>query len=218
MSLPDSVAGAQLATGSFRVAWLAYLDFNGDPLRVTTAGFPIAFSGTGDPDLDGLTYSAVKPELVQVTDVRNAEGGSDTLSFTLSGIVGPNTDLLNILGNPALWRGRSARLWSVIYDEAGVQKGAVWPVYTGRMSAMQILGDPSSQTVKLDAESYLSSLKRASGRTYLDQSQFDAADNTAALKIGVANGKLRGVQFQYNLATSLQKWRDDMFDKIGLFS
>lgn len=193
MSLPDSAAGAQLAQGAFAIAWMAYLDFSGDPVRVTTAGRAVSVTGSGDADMDGYTFDAVDPSLVSVGEVKNAEGGSDTLTFTLSGIVGPDTDLLNIIGDTSLWRGRPARLWAAIYDESGAQQGAVWPVYTGRMSAIQIVGDPSQQTVKLDVESYLASIKQASGRTYLDQATFDPVDNTAALKIGVANGATSGV-------------------------
>jgi hypothetical protein len=193
MSLPDATAGAQLASGSFAIAWLAYLDFYGDPVRAATSPRSLSFTTTGDPDLDGQTFIAVDPSLISVTNVRNAEGGSETVSFTLSGIVGPDTDLLNIIGDASLWRGRSARLWAVIYDESGTQQGAIWPIYTGRMSAVQIVGDPSQQTVKLDVESYLAALKEASHRTYQDQSSFDPLDNTAALKVGVANGATKGV-------------------------
>ncbi len=193
MSLPDSTAGAQLASDYFRLALIAFLDFSGDPVRATTAGVSLSFTSTGDTDLDGHTFDAVDPSMVSVGAVKNADGGSDTLSFELSGIVGPDTDLLNLIGNPSLWQGRSARLWAAIYDETGTQQGAIWPIYTGRMSAVQIVGAPDSQTVKVDVESYLASLKQASGRTYLNQSTYDAADNTAALKVGVANGARKGV-------------------------
>lgn len=192
MALPDALAGAQLASGYFNVAWLAWLDFDSDPVRVTTAGNSLVLAGTGDAELDG-TFDAVDPSLVGVTEVHNKEGGAETLSFTLSGIVGPDTDLLNVLGNAALWRGRTARLWAAVYDAAGVQQGAIWPFYTGRMSALQIVGEPSGQTVKLDVESYLASLTKASGRSYLDQPQYDGNDNTAALTIGIANGSTKGI-------------------------
>lgn len=192
MALPDALAGAQLASGYFNVALLAWLDFDGDPVRVTTAGNSLVLAGTGDAELDG-TFDAVDPSLVGVTEVHNKEGGAETLSFTLSGIVGPDTDLLNVLGNPALWRGRTARLWAAVYDAAGVQQGAIWPFYTGRMSALQIVGEPSGQTVKLDVETYLASLTKASGRSYLDQPQYDGNDNTAALTIGIANGSTKGI-------------------------
>ncbi|MFA7505299.1 MAG: hypothetical protein WCZ28_11415 [Burkholderiaceae bacterium] len=193
MSLPDATAGATIASGSFSPAWMAFLDFAGDPVRATTAPYSLTVASSGDPELDGYTFDAVDPTMVSVGDVKNAEGGSETLTFMLSGIVGPDSDLLNTVGDTSLWRGRTARLWAVIYDEAGVQQGAIWPVYTGRMSALQIGGSPSAQTVKLDVENYLASLKQASGRTYLGQKSFDPIDNTAALTIGVANGATKGV-------------------------
>lgn len=194
MSLPDATAGAQLSSSSFSPAWLAYLDFDGDPVRVTTARASITIAGSGDAELDGFTFDAVDPTVVGVGDIKNSEGGSETLLYSLSGIVGPDSDLLNVLGDPSLWQGRTARLWAIIYDEAGVQQGAIWPVHTGRMSAMRILGEPSAQTVSVEVENYLASLKEASGRTYLDQNQFDPEDNVAALTIGVANGKTKGVR------------------------
>lgn len=193
MALPDATAGAQLASGFFDPWWIGFLDFDGDPVRVTTAPTSLAMSGTGDPDLDGHTFTAVSPSLVRVGDVRNAVGGSDTLTCLLSGIVGPDSDLLNTVGDTTLWRLRLARLWAIIHNQSGAQQGAVWNYYTGRMSALTIIGSPTEQTVRLDIENYLASLKRASGRTYLDQASFDAADNTAALTIGVANGTLKGV-------------------------
>lgn len=198
MSLPDSTASAALASASFQVAWLAWLDFDGDPVRATTAGRSLAMSGTGDADLDGYTFDAVDPTMVSVSDVKNKEGGSETITFTMSGIVGPDTDLLNIIGDKSLWQGRTARLWAIIYDEAGTQQGAIWPIYTGRMSGVQFAGDPSSQTIALDVESYLAYMKQASGRTYLDQAQFDPIDNTASLKLVAANGSKDGANKAYD--------------------
>jgi len=202
MSLPDSTAGAQLASSGFQVAWLAWLDFDGDPVRATTAGRSLAMSGTGDADLDGYTFDAVDPTMVTVSDVKNKEGGAESLTFTMSGIVGPDTDLLNIIGDRSLWQGRTARLWAIIYNEAGTQQGAVWAVYTGRMSGVEITGTPESQTIILDVESYLAYMKQPSGRTYLDQSQFDPDDNTASLKISAANGSKDGAAKAYSAGTS----------------
>ena len=193
MAGPDTAAAAQLGREFFTAAWIAYLDFQGDPVRATTARVSLSFAATGDADLDGHSFDAVDPSLIGIGDIKSAESGSETLPFTLSGIVGPDSDLLNIVGDTSKWRGRTARLWAVIYDQNGTQQGAVWPIYTGRMSALQIVGAPDSQTVKLDVENYLASLKQASGRTYLDQALFDPGDNTASLMIGVANGATKGV-------------------------
>lgn len=193
MALPDSTAGAQIASGAFFPAWVGFLDIVGDPVRATTATVSLSFSSTGDSDLDGQTYIAVDPTMVGVTPFQNKEGGSETLTVSLSGIVGPDSDLLNAIGNKANWQGRTARFWAVIYDPDGVQKGAVWNIYTGRMSAARINAMPDNQIVEIDIENYLASLKEASGRTYLDQEKFDPNDYTPRLKIAVANGATKGV-------------------------
>jgi hypothetical protein len=56
------------------------------------------------------------------------------------------------------------------------------------MSVPKIVGDQTSQTISLDVESYIGFLGQASGRTYLDQDQFDPADKSAELAIAIANG------------------------------
>lgn len=193
MSLPDATASAQLASGSVFPAFVGWLDIDTDPVRVTTSGVDITFSGTGDDDLDGFTYSAVDPSVVGVSAILNKEDGAETVTLSLSGIVGPDTDLLNLIGDKSKWQGRTVRLWGIIRNAAGTQQGAVWPFFTGRMSAVRINGEPTQQTIEMDVETYLASLTSASGRTYLDQSLFDPADETAELKIGAANGATKGV-------------------------
>ena len=198
--LPDSTAGAQLQT-DFIPAWVCYLDIDGDELRVTTAPNSLSFSGTGDDDLDGETYSAITPSLVNVGQVKNQEGGSETLTVSLSGIVGPDTDLLNAIGDTSVWQGRPARLWCVIYSPAMVQQGAVWAFYTGRMSSVRLSGSPDNQTVEMDIENYLAALKQASGRTYMDQSKFDSGDLSAKYKLATANGFTKGAVNQSAVVT-----------------
>lgn len=203
MSLPDATAGTQLLT-DFIPAWVCFLDVSGDEVRVTTAANSLTFSSTGDADLDGFTYSAISPSVVNVGPVANKEGGSDTLTVSLSGIVGPDTDLLNAIGDTTLWRGRSARLWAVIYNPSMVQQGAVWAYYTGRMSSIRLSGAPDNQTVEMDIENYLASLKQASGRTYMDQDKFDAGDLSSKLKIACANGFTKGAA---NVSGISDQWR-----------
>lgn len=209
MALPDATAGAAL-TGDFVPAWVAYLDIVGDPVRVTTAPYSLSFSGTGDSDLDGQNYSAVDPSLVSIGAVKNQEGGSETLTCSLSGIVGPDTTLLNVIGNVTNWRGRTARLWCVVFSPSGAQQGAVWAFYTGRMSALRIRGAPSDQTVEMDIENYLASLKQASGRTYMDQAKFDSGDLSARLKIAAANGATKGV-----VSTAATPWTRGSYDDLA---
>lgn len=188
MSRPDAAASAALDAPVIRPVFFCYLDIVGDPLRACTAGRSYSFSGTGDPDLDGFSFDGVDPTVVDIGPVRNKDGGADSVTAKLSGIVTLDADLLNIVGNKANWQGRTARLWRMIRDENGDQRGAVQHYYTGWMTSLAIGGSPESQTINLTIESYLAAFSKASGRTYLDQETFDPGDLSARAAIAVANG------------------------------
>lgn len=179
---------AMLGADVVRPPFLAWLDIVGDPVRATTWETSLRLTGTGDPDLDGLLYSAVSPVMGSISGVKRATGGAETVTATLSGIVGPNSDLLNILGDETKWKGRLARLWFLTLNEAGDRVGAVVPYYTGRMVGFSISGSAIMQTAKITIESYLASLTAASNRTYLDQGDFVTGDSSASLTLAVANG------------------------------
>jgi len=184
---PDLAGQAALGQPIVRPRWFAFMDFVGDPLRATTWAAPVAFAGTGDPDLDGFTFEAVLPELVDVGVPQFSISGSETVSVSLSGLVGPNSDLLNIMGDETRWRGRSARLWQAVYDEAGAQQGVVWSFYTGWMSSFSIAGTENAQTVAVDIEGYLASLTPASNRTYLNAREYDPQDASAEAALAAMN-------------------------------
>ena len=188
MGRPSNSAVTALNGSYIKPAFICYLDILGDPVRVTTWPADLTFSNTGDPDLDGYTFGALRPEFIDITEVKFQEGGSETVTARLSGLILPNNDLLNILNVEANWRGRVARLWQAIYNEDEVQQGAFWNYYTGRMVGMPISGSPDEQTVELTIETYLASLSGASNRTYLDQADFDPADTSAEAAIAIANG------------------------------
>lgn len=188
MARPDASAVAGLAAPVVKPAFIGFLDILGDPVRVTTWGASLTFSGTGDPDLDGYSYSAVNPQLVDIGPVKQAEGGSDTVTASLSGLIAVDSGLMTLIGDPANWRGRVARLWLGIHDEDEVQQGAIWAYYTGRMVAIAIRGGPEAQTIEVQIENYLATLSTASNRTYLDQSYFDPGDLSAEAAVAIANG------------------------------
>jgi len=188
MAGPDATAIAALDADYLKPAFVCYLDILGEPIRATTWPADLTFSGTGDPDLDGNTFEAIRGDVVKVGEVRNQEGGAETLTISLSGLILPDNDLLNALNDEANWRGRVIRLWQAIYNENDVQQGAYWNYYTGRMVDIPIVGDVGEQTIELQCESYLASLTSASNRTYLDQEEFDPLDFSAAAAIAIANG------------------------------
>lgn len=188
----DATAKAALAGSVVRPLYFCFLDIVGQPFRVTTANADVTFSGTGDADLDGQTFSAISPEVVDVGDVVHSEGGSETLVCSLSGLLNGDADTLATIGNKANWQGRKARLWVWIHDEAGAAQGAVAPYYTGYMVSIEIEPSPDSQVIRLQIENYLAALNEASMRTYLGQKTFDATDLAPQAMLAAANGARRG--------------------------
>jgi hypothetical protein len=188
VSRPDATAQSALGQPAIRPAFVAWLDVLGDTLRATTWAYDLTFSGTGDPDLDGFSFTALDPQFVNVGPVKSARSGSDTVTVSLSGIIGPDSALLNLLGNPANWRGRTARLWQGIYSVDGVQQGGFWPYFTGTMSSMRLRGAKDAQAVDLQIETYLAILAPPSNRTYLDQKVYDPDDRASEVLLPIANG------------------------------
>lgn len=188
MSRPDVTAAAALDAEVIRPVFFAYLDILNDPLRVNTSGRTLVPTGTGKPNFDGFTFDGISPRVVDISPVRVKSGGSDTVTATLSGIVGLDDELLGVIGDPANWQGRLAQLWRMIRDEDGVQQGGVQHYYTGYMMALSIGGTPQSQTITVSIEGYLAALSQASNRSYLDQELFDPGDLSARASLAIANG------------------------------
>lgn len=189
----DATAASALEQEVVHPAFFAFIDVQGDPIRVTTAGYNVIFSGTGDPDLDGHEFSAVDPRVVEIGEVSHRDGGSETLTCSLSGILELDEETLDNIGDKAKWQGRLLRLWMLVRDRDGTQLGGVVPYYTGYMAAAEILPSPEEQIIRLSVENYLSALTaRASNRGYLSQSEYDAADTSARATIGSANNAKSG--------------------------
>lgn len=193
MPVMDSTAKAAVAGQVFCPAFLIYLAVVGDPIRITTYGADQTFASTGDADLDGFTFKAFDPRAIQVGDVSNSDGGSDTLTVDLSGIVSIDTALLNEIGDKTKWQGLDARMWFIVFAPDGTtQQGAIVPFYTGKMSSVKILPSPQTQTIRLSIENYLAALNAASNRSYLNQKDYDSADTSAAATIAASNGAVKG--------------------------
>jgi hypothetical protein len=186
---PDLDANAALSADVRKPVTFCFLDLADEPIRVTNAPYSFAFSGTGDPDLDGFTFTAVDPRVVGVGAVTAKEGGTDTLSLQLSGLAGVDDELMTQIGDRANYVGRDCRLWRAMLDPRDMRRiGAIWSFYTGYMSVPKVSGDRTTQTINLDVESYLAFFGQASNRTYLDQQSYDPADRSAELSIAIANG------------------------------
>lgn len=194
MSLPDATHSAALDAAIINPVWFAWLDFNGDPVRANTSGRDITPTGTGDADLDDLAFVGITARLVSVSPVKVREGGSETVTATLSGIQGLDDDDLAFLSSPSSWRGRDARLWRIVRNASNVQQGGFHSYYTGKMVALTHRGSAEGQTISVTIESYLAVFSSPSNRTYLDQSRYDGGDESARASIAIANGNYGGAR------------------------
>lgn len=193
MSLPDVTASAALGASIIKPVFFAFLDFVGEPVRVNTSGADIVPSGSGDADLDGLTFAGISGDLVDISSVKYATGGSDPVTAQISGLPGLDDDDLAMLADPANWRGRNARLWRVIRNAANVDQGGFHAYYTGKITSLTHGGSPADgQTVRLTIESYLAAFSAPSNRTYMDQERYDATDLSAKAAVAIANGNTKG--------------------------
>lgn len=186
---PDSAASAALGTD---VRWpidFVFLDIDGDPIRVTNAPYPVSFAGTGDEDLDGFTFTPLRPDLVSVGPVQVKETGTDTVTLTLSGLPLLDDELMTELGDKARYQERDARMWkAMLHPQDLTRIGAIWSYYTGYMNAPKVTSDRGQQTITLEVESFLGFFDQASNSTYLDQVRLDPGDRSADLAIAIANG------------------------------
>lgn len=194
MSLPDATHAAALDAEVIKPVWFAWLDFDGDPVRANTSGRNITPTGTGDDDLDDFEFLGITARLVSVSPVRIREGGSETVTAQLSGIQGLDADDLALLADPTAWRGRDARLWRIVRNASNVQQGGYHAYYTGKMVALTHRGNADEQTISVTIESYLAVFSSPSNRTYLDQSRYDAGDESARASIAIANGNYTGAR------------------------
>lgn len=189
MSHPDATAAAALDAQVIRPAFFAFLDLVGDPIKVTTAGYDWAFTGTGDADLDGFTYEGINADFVDVSEIKVSEGGSETVTAKISALPVIDAATFAIIADRANWQGRVARLWRIIRNEANVQQGGVQHYWTGYMTALAIRATADEgQTIEMTIEGYVSAHSQPSNRTYLDQELYDSGDLSAKAAIAIANG------------------------------
>lgn len=188
MSTPDPSAGAILEEEVIRPIFFVYLDFQGDPARFNSSGHDVTPFGTGVPELDGHLYDGLGYQFIDISSVRVAQGGSDSVTATISGLPGIDAESLNLIGDPARWQGRPARLWRVIRDRDNVQHGGFQHYYTGYMTSCVINGSADEQKITVAIETYLAAFADAPNSTYLSQQEYDPGDLSARAGIQIANG------------------------------
>ena len=183
LSAPDQAA-ANAGVVRWRVA--IFIDFEGDPVRVTTGLYPLTVSGTGDPELDGL-YQPIDHRLLSIGNIDQSEGGNGKQELTLSALP-DDVDLFDVAADRSKWQGRVVRIWQYFVDADENLIGQYNGVYTGYCDDLIWNGDAGFQTITLQAENYLTVLSGASNKNYLMQTQFDAGDLSPLAILASANG------------------------------
>lgn len=187
----DATAIAQLAQPHTNSRFFIFLDFEGDPVRVTTWHKSLTLSGTGDPDLDGFTFDAFDPSLISVSEVSHSIDGAEPVTASMSGLPVADADLLNILGDQSKWRFRRAKLWLGVADENLVAQGNIIPYYLGRMHSYEFPeSSDTTQTVQIRIESYRAILSGATGRTYMNQSTYDSGDRSSDVATSIGRSSV----------------------------
>lgn len=188
MERPDSTAAAQLDREIVKPVFFAFLDFANEPIRANTSGGNITLTGTGDDDIDDIEFLGLNADLVDVSPIKFSEGGTESVTATLSALIDLDIDMLDELGDAANYQGRVARLWRIIRNEDNVQQGAIQHYYTGYMINLDISSEPQKQVIELKIEGFVAAHSEPSNRSYLDQEKYDAGDLSAKAAIAIANG------------------------------
>lgn len=184
----DATAAAQLDEEIQKPVDFAFLDFVNEPIRANNSGGDVVVTGTGEPDLDGFTFFGLAADLAEISEIKKTEGGTETVTATLSGLLDLDNDMLNEIGDEANYQGREARFWKMLRNQDNVQQGTIYEHYTGYMIDIKLNASPEKQVIVLTIEGWRAAHSKPSGRTYLDQSSYDSGDLSARASIAIANG------------------------------
>jgi hypothetical protein len=119
---------AATAAEQVQMAWLVYLDFAAAPVRFTTAGWDVIWSGD--------TYTAAGNLLSISRIAEGAQLESRGIQVSLSGV---STALISA-AQLERYRGRRARCWLATFDAAGAVVADPVPAWSGRMDALGVSG------------------------------------------------------------------------------
>jgi len=141
-------------------ALLFYADFNDGAVR--------AWSGIGDLEWDGNTYTGVGDfgavDRIDETGDQSARG----MSFTLSGI--PSGLITTALTDS--YQGRTCSLWLAVFNTStGAIIADPYLFFSGRMDVMAISDGGETASITLTGESRLIDLNRPRSRRYTNEDQ-----------------------------------------------
>jgi len=190
VSRPDAGASAALSEQFIKPVIFVYMDILTDPVRANNSGQTVVVTGSSIPDLNG-TYDGITADFGEVSPVKVSDGGSNTVTCKLSGIVELDADTMNLLNDQSKWKGRIVRIWRLVRDGLNVDRGQFQHFYTGYMVDVTFGGTSEMSWIEVAVENYLVAFSRPSNRSYMEQTIYDPGDLSPLGTIASINGKTK---------------------------
>ena len=190
-STPELVSA--VAAPSITTALAARLDFRaGTEFIWTGVGSITAPSNTGDSLLDGQTFDALSPQMIDIGENTFSMSGSGELTVTLNVPGDPDVTIAAAQVYPAEYQSRSAVIWRAVKIDTGNPLARpVWlfrRIRSGTMDKLEVQADGTSHRFMLTIESHSGRISNATNQTYLNQRFYDPNDSSQDYATSIANG------------------------------
>ena len=188
---PSLVTAVNAQTITTAIA--ARLDFkSGTEFVWTGVGSIAAPANTGDTMLDGQTFHALSPEMVELGENTFSLSGSGELTIALNIPADPNVTLAAAQVYPNEYQARPAILWRAVKlvtnDPLAPPQWYFRRIRSGSMDRLEIQNDGMSHKFILTIESHSGRITNASNQTYLNQRSYDPNDASQDFALSIANG------------------------------
>ncbi len=150
----NATTSAAFDKAELPLAAILYLDILGDPLYCWSGVGDLTFGAaeTGDPSLDGLTFSGTGT-IIEISTISEGVGGSDALEVTLPGVDIAEPMLRQLITNRNRWQFRRAVVWLMALDpDTFAIAGKPFRVKTGRIDQLPYSENSKGGTVKCKIE------------------------------------------------------------------
>jgi len=189
---PSELVGA-VGAPTITTAIAARLAFKSSTVFAWTGGGSIqAPMNTGDSLLDGQTFDALAPEMIEIGENTFSMSGSGELTVTLNVPAAPDVAIAAAQVYANEYQSRSAVLWRAVKIDTGNPLAKpVWlfrRIRSGVMDRLEIQADGMSHRFILTIESHSGRISNATNQTYLNQRFYDPNDASQDYSTSIANG------------------------------
>jgi len=145
------------------------------------------FPSTGDPSLDGKTFSGLG-DILEINTVSEGVGGSDGLEITFPGVDLNDTMMQQVIRDRDRWQFRRAIVWLMLLDPVTfLVAGQPFRIKTGRIDSMPFEENNEGGTIKCVIEGQQSSADEPLNTRYSEQIDINANDTSQKYIYQLAN-------------------------------